>query len=88
MRSNVSSFCPAPLGPATTDAQNTVHRFNVSGGGIGGGHWGRACLERGPAPATKYFSGNGIAVALMCAVLHKHRPVVAMLGGVEGQRLR
>ena len=28
--------CPAPLRPATQDAQNTVHRFSVSGGGIGG----------------------------------------------------
>ena len=29
------SFCPVPLRPATQDAQNTVHRFWVSGGGIG-----------------------------------------------------
>jgi len=47
-------------------------------------HWGLAYLEKGPARATKYFSGNGIAVAAMCAALHKHRPVVAMLG--VGQR--
>jgi len=29
------SVCPAPLRPATQDAQNTVYRFWVSGGGIG-----------------------------------------------------
>ena len=44
------------------------------------GYWGLAYREKGPAPATKYFSGNGIAVALMCAVLHKHRPVAANEG--------
>ncbi len=36
------------------------------------------------APATKYFSGNGIAVAAMCAALHKHRPVAANEGGGSG----
>jgi len=29
------SFCPTPLRPATQDAQNTVHRFWLSDGGIG-----------------------------------------------------
>ena len=33
-------------------------------------YWSLACRQNGPAPATKYFSGNGIAVASMCGVLH------------------
>jgi hypothetical protein len=33
-------------------------------------YWGLACRQKGPAPATKYFSGNGVSVASMCAVLH------------------
>jgi len=44
-------------------------------------HWGLASLEKGPAPATKYFSGNGIAVAAMCADLHQYCPVLATEGG-------
>ena len=40
-----------------------------------------AYREKGPAPATKYFSGNGVAVASMCAVLHQYRPVLATGGG-------
>ena len=36
----------------------------------GARYWGLAYLEKGPARATKYFSGNGVAVASMCAVLH------------------
>ena len=42
---------------------------------------GLAYQEKGPASATKYFSGNGIAVAVMCAVLHQYRPVAANEGG-------
>ena len=33
----------------------------------GARYWGLACRQKGPAPATKYFSGNGIALASMCA---------------------
>ena len=75
------------FGITTPDAQNTVYRFSVSGTGIGGGarYWGRACREKGPAPATKYFSGNGIAVATMCAVRHQYRPVAANEGGLTGK---
>ena len=29
--------------------------------------WGRACRQKGPARATKYFSGNGVSVAAMGA---------------------
>ena len=45
---------------------------------------GLACREKGPARATKYFSGNGIAVAAMRADRHKHRPVAANEGGCSG----
>ena len=30
---------------------------------------------------TKYFSGNGVSVAAMCADLHQYRPVTANEGG-------
>ena len=33
----------------------------------------------------QFFSGNGIAVAAMCAALHKHRPVAANEGGLTGK---
>ena len=40
--------------------------------------------KRDPPELPNIFSGNGVAVASMCADLHQHqhRPVVAMLGGV------
>ena len=44
-------------------------------------YWGLTCRQKGPARATKYFSGNGVAVASMCAVLDKYRPVAANEGG-------
>ena len=44
-------------------------------------YWGLACRQNGPARATKYFSGNGIAVASMCAVLHQYRPPRGRKGG-------
>ena len=47
--------------------------------------WGLACRQKGPARATKYFSGNGVAVASMCAVLHQYRPVAANEGGLTGK---
>ena len=77
------SFCPAPLRPATQDAQNSAHRFWISGGGVRGVYptGGRACRQKGPARATKYFSGNGVSVASICAARHKHCPPVAAEGG-------
>jgi len=36
-------------------------------------------------PELPRFSGNGIAVASMCAVLHKYRPVAANEGGQWGK---
>ena len=50
-------------------------------------YWGLTCRQKGPARATKYFSGNGVAVAAMCAVLHQYRPVAANEGGVVDRRL-
>ena len=41
-------------------------------------------LTAGPARATKYFSGNGVAVEAMCTVLHQYRPVAANEGGGSG----
>ena len=35
-------------------------------------------------PELPKFSGNGVAVASMRAVLHKHRPVAANEGGARG----
>jgi hypothetical protein len=32
-------------------------------------------------PSYQKFSGNGIALAAMCAALHQHRPVAANEGG-------
>ena len=49
------------------------------------GYWGLACRHKGPARATKYFSGNAVSVAPMCAALHKYRPVAANEGGVTGK---
>jgi hypothetical protein len=46
---------------------------------------GLAYLEKGPAPATKYFSGNAVSVASMCANLHQYRPVAANEGGLTGK---
>jgi|ETN07SMinimDraft_1059922.scaffolds.fasta_scaffold05364_5 hypothetical protein len=37
------------------------------------------------APATKYFSGNGIAVAAMCADSHQYRPPIGDEGGLTGK---
>ena len=31
---------------------------------------------------TKFFSGNGVSVAAMCADLHQYAPASAKLGGV------
>ena len=45
------------------------------------GTGGLAYRQKGPAPATKYFSGNGISVASMCAARHQYRPVAANEGG-------
>ena len=50
------------------------------------GRFSLACRAKGPAPATRNFSGNGIAVALMCAVLHQYRPVAANEGGVSSRK--
>ena len=47
----------------------------------GQGYWGRACRQKGPARATKYFSGNGVAVAAMCAALHQHGTRTDVTGG-------
>ena len=30
---------------------------------------------------TKYFSGNGVSVAAMCAESHQYRPLLAATGG-------
>jgi hypothetical protein len=48
------------LGGTTPGAQNTVHRFWLSDGGIGGGarYWGLACRQKGPARATRIFRGT------------------------------
>ena len=54
----------------------------LEGGGVP--HWGLACRQKGPARATKYFSGNGVAVASMCAVRHQYRPVAANEVGGSG----
>ena len=43
------------------------------------GYWGLAYREKGPAPATKYFSGNAVSVAAMCAESHQYRPLLAAL---------
>ena len=40
--------------------------------------------KRDPAQLPN-ISGNGIAVALMCAVLHQYRPVAANEGGLTGK---
>ena len=45
-------------------------------------HRSLACRQKRPVPVIKYFSGNGIAVAAMCADSHKHRPVAANEGGL------
>ena len=37
------------------------------------GTGGLACRQKGPARATKYFSGNAVSVASMCADLHRCR---------------
>ena len=50
----------------------------------GAGYGGLACRQKGPARATKYFSGNGVAVAAMCAVRHQYRPVASNEGGARG----
>jgi hypothetical protein len=81
---------PAPLRPATQDEQNTVHRFWVSGGGIGGGTLvlGSRLSAKGTRPSYQNFSGNGVAGASMCADLHQYRPVVAIEGGAGKGRYR
>ncbi len=58
-------------------------RWNKGGGAPR--YWGLAYRQKGPARATKYFSGNGVAVASICAVLHKYRPVAANEGGLPGK---
>ena len=45
-------------------------------------YWGRACRQKGPARATRNFSGNGVAVEAMCADRHEYRPVAANEGGI------
>jgi len=46
----------------------------------------RQSAHRGATrPSYQIFSGNGIAVASMCAGPHKYRPVAANEGGVTGK---
>ena len=54
--------------------------------GVPPGTGGLACRQKGPAPATKYFSGNAVSVALMCAVLHQYRPSGEQTGGTQWTR--
>ncbi len=60
------------LGGTTPGAQNTVHRFWLSDGGIGGGCpvLGSCLSAKGTRPSYQNFSGNGVSVASMGAVLH------------------
>ena len=50
------------------------------------GYWGLACRQKGPDQATKYCSGNGVAVEAMCADRHQHRPVDDNEGGGAVER--
>ena len=54
------SFCPAPLRPATKDAQNTVHRFSVSDDGLRGGvpHWGSRLSGKWTRPSYQILFGE------------------------------
>ena len=74
------SFCPAPLRPATKDAQNTVHRFSVSGGGIG--------VPPGTGVSPKSKPGEAEPPRLMCANLYEYRPPVAAEGGGGSEALK
>ena len=80
------SFCSTPLKPATQDAQNSVGRFWISGGGIGVPPGTGVSLIGKMDPASyQIFSGNGIAVASMCAGSHKYRPSRDQTGGLTGK---
>ena len=54
------SFCPAPLRPATQDAQNTAYWFSVSGGGVGGvpGTGVSPVRKRDPPQLPNIFRGT------------------------------
>ena len=54
---------------------------------LGGVHptGGLACRAKWTHPSYQNFSGNGIAVAAMCAVRHQYRPVAANEGGLTGK---
>ena len=54
---------------------------------LGGVHptGGLACRAKWTRPSYQNFSGNGIAVAAMCAVRHQYRPVAANEGGLTGK---
>jgi len=50
----------------------------------GGTPLGSRLSGKGTRPSYQNFSGNGIALAAMCAALHEYRPPAAKRGGFGG----